>query len=142
MLRYLFAPDMLLRSLRAAEKALADKSLFEGDLLSRVGLIEEVAVRSFHGEVRKLEEALKALPDGHEERKKIEQRLLVAKKYRQSAIQLYLDSMKKQKALIEDWQRETKKAEPAGAGQRATHSKDESPVKDQSSTQPPKDGRR
>ncbi len=108
-LRGYFRPDMQLRALEGAQKALDDKAVFVGDTLSRVALLDDMTVRAFHGELRKLEEELERLPEGHEERMNIEKRLSVAKAYRQSAITLCQDSLVKQMELIQKWQRETGK---------------------------------
>jgi hypothetical protein len=106
-LRGYFRPDMQLRALEGAKKALDDKEVFVGDALSRIALLDDMTVRAFHGEVRKLEFELERLPEGHEERMNIEKRLSVAKAYRQSAITLCRDALRRQTELIQKWQRET-----------------------------------
>ena len=115
-LRGYFRPDIQLRSLERAKKALDDEAVFVGDHLSRVALLEDVTVRAFHGEVRKLEEELKKLPEGHEELANIEKRLSVAKAYRQSAIALCQEALGKQMELIQKWQCENGKTTSGRCG--------------------------
>ncbi len=139
MLRYLFRPDMQLRAIDGATKALADRKILEGDQLSRIGFLDEITFRAFHGEVRKLENELEKLPDEHQERKIIVERLRIAKDYREEAIKLYLKSLKEQKALIARWQETTGKTEQDGAVQPATAPKSKS--EGNSKPQPEAEGR-
>jgi hypothetical protein len=111
MLRYLFRPDMQLRAIDGMTKVFDDRKILEGDLLSRVGFLDDITFRSFHGEVRKLEGELEVLPENNQERKALIERLRIAKEYRELAIKLYLKSLEEQKALIERWQKATSKTE-------------------------------
>jgi len=138
-LRYLFRPDMQLRAIDGATKAFSDRKILEGDLLSRVGFLDDLTFRSFHSEVRKLEVELEGLPEDNEERKVIIERLRIAREYRESAINLYLKSLEEQKALIERWQKATSKTEQDGTGQPAT--RPESKSKGSDKPQPHAEGR-
>lgn len=131
MLQGLFRPDMQLKAIDGATKALADRKILEGDRLSRVGFLDDITFRAFHGEVRKLENELEKLPDGHQERKIILDRLRIAKEYREEAIQLYLKSLKEQKALIARWQETSGKAGQDSAVPPATAPKSEGNSKPQ-----------
>lgn len=119
MLRYLFTPDMQLRAIDGATRALADTRILEGDQLSRIGFLDEITFRAFHGEVRKLENELEKLPEDHQERKIIVERLRIAKEYRKEAIKLYLKSLNEQKVLIARWQETTRKTKQDGPDQPA-----------------------
>lgn len=104
-------PDMHLKGIRSAKKALNDDSMLIGDHLMRVGILDDTTFRAFHSEVRKLEETLKQLPADHKERIVVQGRLETAKKYRAEAINLCLESLDKQERLLMRWQSEQMKAE-------------------------------
>jgi len=106
LLMRMFGPDLQLKALDQAEKILGEKRLFEGDRLDQIGILDQVTMRAFHGEVKKLEEELAILPEGHAKRAEVLQRLNVARKYRDAAVQLCREALKQQRELVERWRKE------------------------------------
>jgi hypothetical protein len=139
LLRSLFRPDMQVRAIEETTKALADRTILEGDQLSQIGLLDEITFRAFHGEVRKLESEMEYLPKEHQERKVIAERIRIAKEYREEAIKLYLKSLEEQKALIARWQEAAGKTAKDGAVQPAAAP--ESKSEGNSKPQPDPEGR-
>lgn len=110
-IRNLFRPDMQLAVIASATEALGDEHVFDGDQLYRTILLEELTLRAFHDEVRKLESVLEFMPLSDEEARNVKKRLSSARKYRAMATKLYLDSLHKQRALIERWKKDNSTTE-------------------------------
>lgn len=105
----LFRPDSMLQAIQKAKQMIKDKTIFErDDTLARIVILEDTTLRAFQGEIERLKREIEQnLPKFKDESAKAKKHLELAKRYRQKAIALYLDSLEKQHALVEAWKAES-----------------------------------
>lgn len=99
----------MLQAIQKTKQMIKDKSIFErDDTLARIVILEDTTLRAFQGEIERLKREIEQnLPKFKDESAKAKKYLELAKRYRQKAIALYLDSLEKQKALVEAWKAES-----------------------------------
>jgi hypothetical protein len=116
LLRRMFGPDMQLKAIDHAQQALSDKNLFAGERLEQIGILDQVTMRAFHSEARRLESVLEDLPEGHKDREEVRRQLNLARQCRDEALQLCREGLKKQRELVAKWKKEIGKPLEPGSG--------------------------
>jgi hypothetical protein len=97
---------MQLKAIDHAEQTLSNKDLFVGERLEQIAILDQVTMRAFHSEVRRLEYELANLPEGHKDREEISRQLKLATECRDEALKLCREALKRQRELVERWRKE------------------------------------